>query len=79
MQQNRHIKNGDSLLRPRRAEILYRAAETIVREKENLARDMTREMGKVLKEAAGDVQEAIDMTYYIAAEGTTIAWSYHAF
>lgn len=54
---------------PRRAEILYRAAETIVREKENLARDMTREMGKVLKEAAGDVQEAIDMTYYIAAEG----------
>jgi aldehyde dehydrogenase (NAD+) len=54
---------------PRRAEILYRAAETIVRQKNDLARDMTREMGKVLKEAAGDVQEAIDMTYYIAGEG----------
>ena len=33
---------------------------------------MTREMGKVLKEAAGDVQEAIDMTYYIAGEGTRL-------
>ncbi len=54
---------------PRRAEILYRTAETMVREKNDLARDMTREMGKVLKETAGDVQEAIDMTYYIAGEG----------
>ena len=54
---------------PRRAEILYRAAEMIVRQKDDLARDMTREMGKVFKEAAGDVQEAIDMTYYIAGEG----------
>jgi acyl-CoA reductase-like NAD-dependent aldehyde dehydrogenase len=54
---------------PRRAEILYRAAEMIVRQKNDLSRDMTREMGKVLKEAAGDVQEAIDMTYFIAGEG----------
>ncbi|HSE42352.1 MAG TPA: aldehyde dehydrogenase family protein, partial [Acidobacteriota bacterium] len=54
---------------PRRAEILYHAAEMIVHQKNDLARDMTREMGKVLKEAAGDVQEAIDMTYYIAGEG----------
>jgi aldehyde dehydrogenase (NAD+) len=54
---------------PRRAEIMFRAAELMVRRKEELARLMTREMGKVLKEASGDVQEAIDMTYYIAGEG----------
>jgi len=54
---------------PRRAEILYRAAETLVRRKEDLARDMTREMGKPLSETRGDVQEAIDMTYYMAGEG----------
>jgi len=54
---------------PRRAEILFRAAELIAQQKEEFARDMTREMGKVLKEARGDVQEAIDMTYYMAGEG----------
>src|SRR5471030_2915920 len=54
---------------PRRAEILYRAAESLVRRKEDLARDMTREMGKPLSETRGDVQEAIDMTYYMAGEG----------
>ncbi len=54
---------------PRRAEILYRAAETLVNRKDELARDMTREMGKVLAESRGDVQEAIDMTYYMAGEG----------
>jgi alpha-ketoglutaric semialdehyde dehydrogenase len=54
---------------PKRAEILYRAAETLVKRKEELARDMTREMGKPLSEARGDVQEAIDMTYYMAGEG----------
>ena len=54
---------------PRRAEILYRAAEVLGRQKEHLARDMTREMGKVLAETRGDVQEAIDMTYFMAGEG----------
>jgi aldehyde dehydrogenase (NAD+) len=54
---------------PKRAEILFRAAEMIASQKEEFARDMTREMGKVLKEARGDVQEAIDMTYYMAGEG----------
>jgi aldehyde dehydrogenase (NAD+) len=54
---------------PRRAEILYRAAELLVRRKDDLARDMTREMGKILTETRGDVQEAIDMTYYMAGEG----------
>jgi aldehyde dehydrogenase (NAD+) len=54
---------------PKRAEILFRAAHLLVARKEAFAADMTREMGKVLDEARGDVQEAIDMTYYIAAEG----------
>jgi acyl-CoA reductase-like NAD-dependent aldehyde dehydrogenase len=54
---------------PRRAEILFRAAELIVERKEQFARDMTREMGKVLEETRGDVQEAIDMTYFMAGEG----------
>jgi aldehyde dehydrogenase (NAD+) len=54
---------------PKRGEILFRAAEILVRRKEQFARDLTEEMGKVLKEARGDVQEAIDMTYYMAGEG----------
>jgi aldehyde dehydrogenase (NAD+) len=54
---------------PRRAEILYRAAQILIERKEQFARDMTREMGKVLEETRGDVQEAIDMTYFMAGEG----------
>lgn len=54
---------------PRRAEIFYRAAQSLVERKEELARDMTREMGKILKETRGDVQEAIDMGFYMAGEG----------
>jgi acyl-CoA reductase-like NAD-dependent aldehyde dehydrogenase len=54
---------------PKRGEILYRAAEILVKRKEDFSRDMTREMGKVLDETRGDVQEAIDMTYYMAGEG----------
>jgi alpha-ketoglutaric semialdehyde dehydrogenase len=54
---------------PKRAEILFRAAEILVKRKEDFSRDMTREMGKVLAETRGDVQEAIDMTYYMAGEG----------
>jgi aldehyde dehydrogenase (NAD+) len=54
---------------PKRGEILYRAAEIMLRRKDDLAREMTVEMGKVLPESKGDVQEGIDMTYYIAGEG----------
>jgi acyl-CoA reductase-like NAD-dependent aldehyde dehydrogenase len=54
---------------PRRAEILFRLGEILMRDKEKCTADMTREMGKVLKEAGGDVQEAIDCTYYAAGEG----------
>ena len=54
---------------PRRAEILFRLGELLIRRKEEFARDMTREMGKVLKETRGDVQEAIDMSFLMAGEG----------
>src|SRR3954468_1412994 len=54
---------------PRRAEILFRLGEILIRHKDRFSREMTREMGKVLKETGGDVQEAIDCTYYTAGEG----------
>ena len=54
---------------PKRAEILYRAGEILCQRKEKYARDMTREMGKVLSETRGDVQEAIDTAFYMAGEG----------
>src|SRR5215468_10845348 len=54
---------------PRRAEIVFRAAEMLAERKEQYSRDMTREMGKVIKETRGDTQEAIDTAYYMAGEG----------
>jgi aldehyde dehydrogenase (NAD+) len=54
---------------PKRAEIVFRAGEIIRDRKEDLARAMTREMGKVLAETRGDVQEGIDMAYLAAGEG----------
>ncbi len=54
---------------PKRAEIIFRAAQMLVDRKEQFARDMTREMGKVLSETRGDVQEAIDMSFFYAGEG----------
>src|SRR6266404_3755845 len=54
---------------PKRAEIIFRAGEILAERKEDYARDMTREMGKVLKETRGDVQEAIDTAYFMAGEG----------
>ncbi len=54
---------------PKRAEILYRCGEILLGRKEQYANDMTREMGKVLAETRGDVQEAVDTAYYMAGEG----------
>jgi acyl-CoA reductase-like NAD-dependent aldehyde dehydrogenase len=54
---------------PKRAEYIYRVGEILKRDKEKIAREMTREMGKVLDETRGDVQEAIDMAYLMAGEG----------
>ena len=54
---------------PKRGEILFKVARILAEHKEELSRLMTREMGKVLTEARGDVQEAIDVAYYMAGEG----------
>jgi aldehyde dehydrogenase (NAD+) len=54
---------------PKRGQILLKAAELLKKDKERLARLLTLEMGKVLSEARGDVQEAIDMAELMAGEG----------
>lgn len=54
---------------PRRGEVMYRAAQLLEERKEALARVMSEEMGKVLVESRGEVQEAIDEFYYMAGEG----------
>src|SRR5215813_15361402 len=54
---------------PKRGEILFGLARLLEQEKAGLTDLMTREMGKVKAEAGGDVQEAIDMSYYMAGEG----------
>ncbi len=54
---------------PERGLVLKRAGDLMTERKEELARAMTREMGKVLEETRGDVQEAIDTAYYAASEG----------
>ena len=54
---------------PKRAEILFKAGQLLAERKEEYAQQMTREMGKVLAETRGDVQEAIDEAYYVAGEG----------
>ncbi|MGZ3525752.1 MAG: aldehyde dehydrogenase family protein [Thermodesulfobacteriota bacterium] len=58
---------------PRRGEILFRTAEILLRNKESLGKLETREMGKILSEGLGDVQEAIDMGYYMAGEGRRLS------
>jgi aldehyde dehydrogenase (NAD+) len=54
---------------PKRGEILYAFGALMAQHKERLARAMTREMGKVLSEARGDVQEGIDIAFLMAGEG----------
>lgn len=54
---------------PQRGEIILKAGLLLKEQKEELARLMTKEMGKVLREARGDIQEAIDMAFYVAGEG----------
>src|SRR6201981_4124893 len=65
----RAFERGRLVPAPRRAEIVFRAAEMLAERKEEYSRDMTREMGKVIKETRGDTQEAIDTAYYMAGEG----------
>ena len=58
---------------PKRGEILFRAGEILVKKKRELGELETREMGKILQEGLGDVQEAIDMAYYMAGEGRRLS------
>ncbi|MFZ0369646.1 MAG: aldehyde dehydrogenase family protein, partial [Halobacillus sp.] len=54
---------------PQRAEVLYRVGLIMKERKEYLSRWLTMENGKVLEEARGEVQEGIDMAFYMAGEG----------
>ena len=54
---------------PKRAEYLYHVGDILKRRKDEMAREMTREMGKVVDETKGDIQEAIDMAFLAAGEG----------
>ena len=54
---------------PKRAAYIYKVAQLLFEQKEELSRTMTLEMGKTLLDARADVQEAIDVAYYVAAEG----------
>lgn len=54
---------------PKRGLVLLKAAQLLRENKERLAEEITMEMGKVIEESRGDVQEAVDVTEYMAAEG----------
>lgn len=54
---------------PLRGELLFKIGDSLKQKKEELAQLLTRDMGKVIAEARGDVQEAIDMAYYMGGEG----------
>ncbi len=53
---------------PKRGDLLKKAGDIFVRRKKELAKIMTREMGKPTFETEGDVQEAIDTAFYSASE-----------
>jgi aldehyde dehydrogenase (NAD+) len=63
------FKNWRLVPAPKRGEIIYRAGELLRARKDDIARGMTREMGKILKETRGDMQEGIDTARYAAGEG----------
>lgn len=65
----RALPGWSALPAPKRGEILFRSALLLEQKKDFLARSMTREMGKTLKESRADVQEAIDTAYFFAGEG----------
>src|SRR5699024_5702422 len=54
---------------PMREEILYEVGRIMKERKEHLSELLTMENGKVLEEARGEVQEGIDMAFYMAGEG----------
>jgi len=54
---------------PLRGEMLFKVGDILKQKKEELSQLLTRDMGKVIAEARGDVQEAIDMAYFMGGEG----------
>ncbi|MEK3978906.1 aldehyde dehydrogenase family protein [Psychrobacillus sp. FSL K6-2836] len=54
---------------PKRADYLYEIGRIMKEKKEHLAQVLTKEMGKVIEEGRGEVQEGIDMAFYMAGEG----------
>ena len=62
-------KQWSQLPAPKRADFLYEIGFKLKEKKEYLAQLLTMEMGKVIEEARGEVQEAIDMAFYMAGEG----------
>lgn len=54
---------------PKRADFLYEIGRLMIERKEHLSQVLTVEMGKVIEEARGEVQEGIDMAFYMAGEG----------
>src|SRR3972149_344470 len=63
------FERGRLVPAPSRGNILKKVGDLMTARKEDLARTMTKEMGKVLLETRGDVQEGIDTAYYAASEG----------
>jgi aldehyde dehydrogenase (NAD+) len=63
------FENWSETPAPKRGKILFKVGQLLEQNKEDLARTITIEMGKVLTEARGEVQEAIDMTFLMAGEG----------
>src|SRR5260221_14565712 len=54
---------------PLRGELLFKVADILKQKKEELAQLITQDMGKVITEARGDIQEGIDMAYFMGGEG----------
>lgn len=54
---------------PKRAKYLLKAADLLTAHKDELAKTITKEMGKNLSDSKAEVQEAIDLAYYVTAEG----------
>lgn len=63
------FEKWSSMPPPKRGLIIMKAAQMLKNRKEELSKLVTMEMGKVLTEARGDVQEAIDTADYMAGEG----------
>ena len=63
------FKSWRLLPAPLRGEMLYKVGDILKQKKEELSQLLTRDMGKVIAEARGDVQEAIDMAYFMGGEG----------